>query len=955
MSQFPRSRFIPSRRKTSSRDFSFLRNALAIGLAALLFSAPLNFNVSARPISGSKISSSYSSLNQNLSVEDSNTKPQEGRVHGFIVEMGANGEASCRSATAEELPFVMAPRDASRERVKFIPERTLDVFQDHATKQGDNIGSGGLTINFNLLSQLQTDPNKAQVVAAFEKAAQYWTSRIKSPVTVDIDIDYGLKTQGGSNFPARVLGSTGTASVPVSYPSLRNNLIAASGSNATRAALYQSLPASSLPSDTGYGGFVDVSASVAKALGVPVGTGSIAAISFNKGFPFDFNPDDGIDFNQTDFVAVATHELGHALGFVSDGGEGDLALPTTWDLFRFRPGTAAGNFTNAQRIMSIGGGEQIFFTGQTYTVAGAATTELGLSTGGPDPPTPDPVGDGSQSSHWKADELTGRFIGIMDPTIHSGVKQVPTENDYSTLEAIGWDLTGNAVIPAAPPPPAPPPNDNFASAQALNGCSGSVIGTNIAATKEANEPNNPASPNSRKSVWYQWQAPSSGSVTIDTAGSGFDTIIGVYTGSSVGGLSIIGSNDDDPNAPSHVTSSSVTFDATQNTIYRIEVNGFNNNGSLGDIGIFKLNWAEAGCSQQTPTPTVQLSQNTNTVSEDAGRVVITVTRTDSTSAATVGYATSDPAGLTNCNVINGIASSRCDYATSVGTLRFAAGETSKTISIPIVDDNFSEGNESFTLTLSNPSGAALGTISSSTVTITDNPSSTGNPIDNVAFFVRQNYIDFLGREPDSFGQGWRDMLNNCASGDITCDRIEVSSRFFRSAEFQERGYFVYRFYSASFGRKPNYEEFIPDVAKVSGFLTEAEKEANKVAFVDEFMARTEFKNRYDSQTTPTAYVDALIASSGLASHPSHDGWIAGLTNGTLTRARVLRELAESQPLSDKYSVEAFVVMQYFGYLRRNPDSQYKVWIATLNQNPADYRRMVDGFMNSTEYRNRFAP
>jgi uncharacterized repeat protein (TIGR01451 family) len=357
----------------------------------------------------------------------------------------------------------------------------------------------------------------------------------------------------------------------------------------------------------------------------------------------------------------------------------------------------------------------------------------------------------------------------------------------------------------------------------------------------------------------------------------------------------------------------------------------------------------------TPAPLLQLSAASYTTGEASGHVDITINRTGDTSgAASITYATSDTAGLTNCNVINGIASSRCDYATSVGTIRFAIGEASKVISIPVVDDNFTEGSESFTLTLSNPVGATLGAISTSTITITDNASTAGNPIDGVPFFVRQNYIDFLGREPDSFGNtGWQAMLNNCAAGDASCDRIEVSSRFFRSTEFQERGYYVYRFYSASLGRKPNYEEFIPDVAKVSGFLTDAEKEANKVAFVDEFMQRPEFRNKYDLQTTPAAYVDALLTTAGLPTHPSRAGWIAGLTNGSLTRAQVLRQLAESGELSNKYNVEAFVVMQYFGYLRRNPDKFYLDWIAIMNQDPANYRNMVNGFMNSAEYRARF--
>jgi hypothetical protein len=367
-------------------------------------------------------------------------------------------------------------------------------------------------------------------------------------------------------------------------------------------------------------------------------------------------------------------------------------------------------------------------------------------------------------------------------------------------------------------------------------------------------------------------------------------------------------------------------------------------------------WGRVSVSAAPQPPTLQLSAATYNVSEGAGHLDVTVPRTgDSTGTASINYATSDTAGLTNCNIINGIASSRCDYATSVGTLRFAAGETSKTISIPIVDDNFSEGNETFTLTLSNPVGATLGSTTTAIITITDNANTSGNPIDSVPFFVRQHYIDFLGREPDSFGfKGWQDILNNCAAGNTTCDRIEVSAGFFRSPEFQERGYFTYRFYSVALGRKPNYAEFLPDIAKVSGFLTEAEKEANKAAFAEEFVQRADFKAKYDAQTTPTAYVDALLQTAGLPTHPSRAGWIAGLQSGSLTRAQVLRQLAESGEAYSKFYNEAFVVMQYFGYLRRDPDKFYLDWIAIMNQNPANYRNMVNGFMNSTEYKARFA-
>jgi YVTN family beta-propeller protein len=252
-------------------------------------------------------------------------------------------------------------------------------------------------------------------------------------------------------------------------------------------------------------------------------------------------------------------------------------------------------------------------------------------------------------------------------------------------------------------------------------------------------------------------------------------------------------------------------------------------------------------------------------------------------------------------------------------------------------------------------GRRLGIDRDSNGVLNGDEAGRANPIDDTRFFVAQQYADFLKRDPDPVGnRGWQDILNNCAAGDTRCDRTEVSAGFFRSSEFQERGYFTYRFYSVALGRKPDYAEFIPDLAKVSGFLTDQEKEANKAAFADEFIQRTAFKSKYDSTIdNPTAYVDALLQTAGLPTHPSRAGWIAGLSNGQLTRARVLRELAESAETYDKFYTEAFVVMQYFGYLHRDPDKFYLDWIKIMNQDPANYRNMVNGFMNSLEYRQRF--
>ncbi len=359
-------------------------------------------------------------------------------------------------------------------------------------------------------------------------------------------------------------------------------------------------------------------------------------------------------------------------------------------------------------------------------------------------------------------------------------------------------------------------------------------------------------------------------------------------------------------------------------------------------------------NDDSQTPQLQFSQASYTVGEAVGSAQLIVNRTDTTAAATVDYATSDISGLNACASVTGNASSRCDYAISIGTLRFAAGEASKTIYIPIVDDNITDGNETFTITLSNPSGATLGSNTSATVNITDNANTAGNPIDTAEFFIRQHYIDFLGREPEPSGlAGWLNVYNNCGiTVQQPCDRIEISSAFFRSEEFQNRAYFVYRFYSAV-GKIPLYEGFMPDFAKVSGFLSAQDLEANKVAFVNEFMTRSDFQTKYGALTDPTSYVDALLQTVGLSNHPQRDFWIASLTNGSLTRAQVLRAVVESGEVYQKYYNEAFVIMQYFGYLRRSADISYLSWIQTMNSNGGDYRVMINGFLNSQEYRDRF--
>jgi serine protease AprX len=254
---------------------------------------------------------------------------------------------------------------------------------------------------------------------------------------------------------------------------------------------------------------------------------------------------------------------------------------------------------------------------------------------------------------------------------------------------------------------------------------------------------------------------------------------------------------------------------------------------------------------------------------------------------------------------------------------------------------FSPANRSFSL---------LGVQTEASFTATANGDRL-NAIDTTEFFVRQQYLDFLGREPDPPGFiGWVSTIRNCAAGDPSCDRVHVSEAFFRSAEFQERGYFVYRFYSTALGRKPDYAEFAPDLARVSGFLNDDLLEAAKTQFASDFTTRAAFVNQY-GMLNNSQFVDALLQTAGVTLS-NRQSIIDGLNAGTLTRAQALRQLAESGEVYQRYYNQAFVVMEYFGYLRRDPDALYTNWILELDRTGSP-RRMIEGFVNSTEYRNRF--
>jgi hypothetical protein len=363
----------------------------------------------------------------------------------------------------------------------------------------------------------------------------------------------------------------------------------------------------------------------------------------------------------------------------------------------------------------------------------------------------------------------------------------------------------------------------------------------------------------------------------------------------------------------------------------------------------------------TSTSTVRLGAEHLSISEDAGSIEVSVVRSGDVSIpADVEYATLDA-----------MATGRSDYTAAFGTVHFAAGETSKTFRVLITNDLSSETNETFYVAIRETTpGVALVSPRVAEVTIVDNDpnESNVNPIYNREFFVRQHYLDFLNREPDTDGFNfWVERIPLSCEGqpvqnDCVEQRVNVSSAFFLSIEFLHTGYFIYRLHKASFGDLPHFVPFLRDTQSVGRDVVVGRigwgsiLEENKQQLVAEWVERDEFKAKYDSLTS-AQYVDALNANTGNSlTQSERDALVAALNGGTVTRTEVLRTVAENEEFGRGEFTAAFVLMQYFGYLRRNPDpSGYQFWLNKLDQSNGDFRRaeMVKAFITSIEYRSRF--
>lgn len=355
-----------------------------------------------------------------------------------------------------------------------------------------------------------------------------------------------------------------------------------------------------------------------------------------------------------------------------------------------------------------------------------------------------------------------------------------------------------------------------------------------------------------------------------------------------------------------------------------------------------------------PPSFVQFSAPSYFVGEGDGSATITVTRSgDVSSMASVFYFSGDA----------GVATQTRDYTMAGGMIHFAPGETSKTFSVLITDNVYVQGTHTLFLQLGSPTGGAfLGTPYFVTLSIEDNDSlaPTTNPTDGARSFVRQHYADFLNRVPDQGGLDyWAEQITRCGT-DAAClqeRRIAVSAAFFVEQEFQQTGYVIYRLNRAALGMIPSYTHFMVERSRLMGG---DQLHDSTLAYARDFVQGGAFAQFYPESMSPTDFVNRLFATAGLTDDVLRQQEIQALNDGIKSRADVLLDVIEVPAFKTREYNQAFVLMQYYGYLRRDPDpGGYQFWLNILNNalpnDASGHRAMVCAFITSDEYQDRFSP
>jgi hypothetical protein len=338
-------------------------------------------------------------------------------------------------------------------------------------------------------------------------------------------------------------------------------------------------------------------------------------------------------------------------------------------------------------------------------------------------------------------------------------------------------------------------------------------------------------------------------------------------------------------------------------------------GDDSDIGAFERQSTD-------PVTTVQFGATTSSVGEGCVKTLVTLTRPGPVDLRSeVTYVVND-----------GTASQRGDFTRATGRVAFGRGVSTRSVPVLISEDAYAEGAEELTVTLTSAADAQIGMPNSLTLRIEDNDATDGtaNPIDDNATFVGQHYHDFLNRQADSTGQRfWMRPRDECG-GDPGCldrTRVDVSAAFFLSIELQQTGYFVIRVNKAAFGHQPGtprYLAFLSDAQEVGRDVVVGDSswqdrlDTNKHLYLLRFIERPDFVAAHAGQNAEQ-FVDSLFANVGVT--PTQDERNAALiAHGHSNRADALRSVVESGSVYNKLYNPGFVLMQYFAYLRRNPDA-----------------------------------
>lgn len=287
----------------------------------------------------------------------------------------------------------------------------------------------------------------ARALSGFQTAANRWSAVLHDNVTVNLNIGFSALGPG-------ILGSTGSSRGTISYNDYRNALAADAWGATDEAAVSHMSQSSCLkvmmngtnvnPNGVGSGTpFLDANCNAnnstirmttanARAVGLldandPRSDGSV---SFSSLFTWDFAPDDGIASNAYDFIGVATHEIGHALGFVSGVDTLDLNRSGNFSDALFTYVAPADLFRCSDSSKAAGADIDFSADNRTkyFSLDNCSSSIATFSTGRT-------FGDGQQASHWK----DNMHIGILDPTAARGELLGITATDIQLFDAIGWN------------------------------------------------------------------------------------------------------------------------------------------------------------------------------------------------------------------------------------------------------------------------------------------------------------------------------------------------------------------------------------------------------------------------------------------------------------------------------------------------------------------------------------